>query len=407
MTDIQDDPSASNRIKVLFILGAARSGTSSLIAYVRDNLPVQGDSEGHIFPLFGRIDNLVRESFIGIPDEMAGTDTNTLTRIGRTRILEILWDGFSQLVRPAEDRWWVDKTPHEDALRYLHLIPQHLFDIRCVYIHRNGLDTVASRMRKFPYVTFEDHCRQWAQNILLWHKAKNAMPDLRCVETTLERLTAEPAAVLGMIADLIEVPLPDDIKPLRQIERTRMGETARSSFTQESLETFRRICRPALDLTGQMATMPDIDDLLPEGEPVRLPPPVGQRGVHIQVANERFCYGEVDEQGLRIFLHPGNSGDVPSLIHYHAVPRLGRTKFQACVSVEHDQCKPIQFSVAYTSEDGTWIESHLTCPPGESRQWAVELDDCAAMPDIILATSMPHQEPNTNAWAFITDPRIV
>ena len=49
-------------------------------------------------------------------------------------------------------------------------------DARVVFVKRRGIENVVSRLKKFPDVPFESHCRQWRNCMRAWEQVRDAVP---------------------------------------------------------------------------------------------------------------------------------------------------------------------------------------------------------------------------------------
>ena len=156
---LQKAPAEWN-VPKLFILGAARSGTSAMFATLTEAIGIQGFGESHVIPAFQRIIHQLRL----YADLFATQDEDIMIRRMDHRHLE------QTLKQYARDFYWttfagqgfVDKTPTGEAVWGAPLIEEIFPDAQLILMHRSGIEVVKSFRLKFTS-DFTEACQAWTE----------------------------------------------------------------------------------------------------------------------------------------------------------------------------------------------------------------------------------------------------
>jgi len=158
----------------LFILGAARSGTTAVAHALLKATRYKGYGEGHVLDLLAELYVAVDRFYDVKRDEDANPfRATTLRRVP----IQFFREGFDSLAIEAmrsafPDGWWLDKTPTVNMIhisgRLRRIWPQAKF----IFLKRRGLENVASRTRKFAETSFELDCREWADAMRAWRTVR-------------------------------------------------------------------------------------------------------------------------------------------------------------------------------------------------------------------------------------------
>jgi hypothetical protein len=146
----------------LFIAGAPRTGTSILLFALKDVFELPGYGESHVIPAFNEMIHRGYEYL----QPFRSTDS-AITRemmVGALQLPDIRAH-LSQFIRefyqvhfPGGS--WVDKTPSSPGVFALVLAEQVFPDARLIVTYRNGIEVVASHVKKFN-ASFEEACDIW------------------------------------------------------------------------------------------------------------------------------------------------------------------------------------------------------------------------------------------------------
>jgi hypothetical protein len=232
----------------LFLMGSPRSGTSQLGATLTKVLGLPWLGEGHAAPLFARA-----------ADALSGDRT---AEIGLVR--HLARENFRQIAVQAARRAYfhmhgsasfVDKTPGVKMVAAAPFVAECFPDSHFVFLRRNPVANISSRMVKFGG-GFEEHCRDWAAAMNEWLRVRSLLPHF--VELQQEDMLAAPQRVAQVLADYCGVPeaaaaIGESLQT-DHLERTGAGagktDCAQAGWTAEQVRAFDRICGPAMRAFG-------------------------------------------------------------------------------------------------------------------------------------------------------------
>jgi hypothetical protein len=126
-----------------------------------------------------------------------------------------------------------------------------------IFLRRNGVSNVLSRMAKFGG-DFQEHCADWAAAMFRWLEVSVALPHF--LEVNQEDMLDSPEEVAAEVAGYLGVPAGGIAESLRTgalehtgagLHRTRLEETGWSA-DQKAL--FARDCGAAMALFGYTET---------------------------------------------------------------------------------------------------------------------------------------------------------
>ena len=245
----------------LFILGAARSGTTALTQALLKATPYQGFYEGHLLDLLAEFYVTLDRFYRLKADEWL--DPGRSTTIKHVPI-QYFREGFESVFIAAMGElfptgWWLDKTPAANMIHIAGRLRQIWPEAKFIYLKRRAFENIASRRRKFPDRSFEIDCREWAAAMRAWREVR---PELAGCALQIDQLhlaqasdkaAAEIAAFLGLNQR--------DTRRLRQallVDRPeRTGDMFAQVYTADELgwieeqwAVFDAICGPELDWFG-------------------------------------------------------------------------------------------------------------------------------------------------------------
>lgn len=257
-------PTADSTAAPVFVLGAARSGTSAMAQGLLKSAAYTGFEEGHFLWMIRRFLLTIHTYFEdngedGLPDRFT-----LLSRVPASYLADAMRAVFvSSMSRLFPAGNWLDKTPRPEMIEAAPIMQELWPNARFIFMRRRGLENVSSRLTKFPSITFEDHCRDWARNMEVWLRVRDllagAAMEIEQLSVALEpeRTAEEVGSFLGLTeptirrlaksfgADRPERTTEHFGKPL-QIDQ--MG------WTDLQIATFRRECGPMMAAFGYSYT---------------------------------------------------------------------------------------------------------------------------------------------------------
>ncbi|HTW27224.1 MAG TPA: sulfotransferase [Acetobacteraceae bacterium] len=143
----------------VFILGAARSGTSITYYAMREIFGLPGPGESHVMPVFQRVIHefwLYRKTFVDASsNDLAVKLSPAEFRRHTHEFVRMFYH------KQFPERRWVDKTPGAEAVVGASLVQESFPEARIIFTKRTGIEVVESYRKKFS-AGFSDACDAWA-----------------------------------------------------------------------------------------------------------------------------------------------------------------------------------------------------------------------------------------------------
>ncbi len=196
------EPGQAAGIKA-FIAGAPRTGTSILVFALKAVFDLPGHGESHVLPAFNQMVHAlfrywepfkkVNQSVVN-ETMLAKMDLADVEGLVHDYIRKFYADCF-----PAGA--WVDKTPSPPGVYALPLAEKVFPDARLIVTQRNGIEVVASHMKKFN-TAFAEACEIWTSAMLGLAKIRPLCKNLLVVDqydfsNAPDRIAAAIASHLG------------------------------------------------------------------------------------------------------------------------------------------------------------------------------------------------------------------
>jgi len=232
----------------IFVLGSPRSGTSELGSTLSNTLGLRWLGEGHAADRFAT----AAKALTPTPE-----DTHALVRFMKDQ-------QYSSLIVKALKRDYffshgsasfIDKTPGIPMIRAAPFLAECFPEAKFIYLRRNGISNVLSRMVKFGG-SFESNCADWAAAISAWVEVRDTLPSY--LEIAQEDMLENPNDVALKIANYVG--LPDSAEAIGKslstgkTERTGAGinrkTLASTGWSAKEIESFSRICGNSMRILG-------------------------------------------------------------------------------------------------------------------------------------------------------------
>ncbi len=254
---------ADRQQRPVFVLGAARSGTSVMGRALRRTGRYEGHGEGHLISLLPTLLAATRAHYQRDPQRAASGRFTMLASVPEQVIQDGLQAMFAAIARaefPTAN--WMDKTPGVEMVRAAPILRRVWPAARFVFMQRRGIDNIESRRRKFPEVPFEEHCQAWAQTMLAWADIRTGLDACSLAVEQLD-LARRPQNVAAGLKRLLGLEPTEAAQLLHSFRTDRPQQTGESFATEQHLndldwndaqkEQFWSICGEAMALFGYLA----------------------------------------------------------------------------------------------------------------------------------------------------------
>lgn len=231
----------------VFVLGSPRSGTSELGRTLASALSLPWRGEFHGAPLFAK--PALEAAHPALPEELrahlAARDFSG-AMVGQARASYFGVHGSAS---------FLDKTPGVPMIRAIPFLARCFPAARFIYLRRNGISNMLSRLAKFGG-DFGEHCGDWAAALEEWAALRGHLPSY--LEVRQEEMLEQPEQIAHAIAQYLDVPeLGGDIAASLEsgrLERTGAGigrlRLADTGWNQEEIKVFMRRCGPTMQRFG-------------------------------------------------------------------------------------------------------------------------------------------------------------
>ncbi len=189
----------------VFVLGSPRSGTTAVMEALRSCTRYRGPGEGHLLELSVQLHMLVRRFY---------ADRSAMWTEGLDTLISAVPDGFlldavrHAFVTLAQVQFptgrWLDKTPGPNMIAAAPLLRSIWPNARFIFCKRRGIENVASRLRRMPERSFEEHCRDWALCMANWLAVRDRIGPV-AIEVEHQTLARRPAVVGDEISRLLSL----------------------------------------------------------------------------------------------------------------------------------------------------------------------------------------------------------
>ena len=239
----------------VFVVGGPRSGTSALTRALRLAFDLPGHGESHTIPAIAMITHPLRlywERFQGNPSDL-------LIKILPTVQIEEMIFRFVRdfYVQTYGGGSWIDKTPSDEAVHSISLIPRIFPEARIIVIRRNGIEVVRSVRSKFG-LPFSGACTNWNSVMAGVSLARKRCPqalevDHRAFIHDLDAMTLACAEHLGRpelashMADLLRHDRQDQSAADPGPSPTTLDDV---DWTADEKAVFQATCEPWMTAFG-------------------------------------------------------------------------------------------------------------------------------------------------------------
>ena len=242
----------------LFILGAARSGTSAMAQGLLQSKVYEGFEEGHLLDLAGILIRTIRDFYDDNAEEL-GRDT-LISQVSPRVFDEGIKDQFRAIPRfRFRGGRWLDKTPRRGMIRNACFLKEIWPTARFIFMKRRGIENLCSRKRKFSTTSFKESCDDWSGTMMDWREVRPLLGD-PVMEIEQLDMALDPATVASTVSKFLDLNEADASRFARtlaaeQPERTspRFAEILdfdRLDWADEEKEIFKASCAAEMAAYG-------------------------------------------------------------------------------------------------------------------------------------------------------------
>lgn len=162
---------------VVFVVGSPRSGTTAVGKALRKGLAAKAHGESHVVEGIGLMLRQAEQFFLH--SRTAVVSNNLVNIVPASMLLA----EHIKMLRSLYQLYYgtqvhLDKTPGIPMLEHLPLVFVAWPNAKVIFCKRRVLENVASRLIKFPKVSFEAHVKQWKQSFVTWRQSRQQISQL-------------------------------------------------------------------------------------------------------------------------------------------------------------------------------------------------------------------------------------
>jgi hypothetical protein len=224
----------------IFVLGSPRSGTSELARTIANEFSLAWLGEAHAAPAFAHAADALAGAIRSPHDMLRFMAQQSFRRIG----IEAMQKAYYFMHGSTS---FIDKTPGAPMIEVAPFLNECFPAAKIIYMRRNGISNVLSRMKKFGG-EFHEHCADWVAAIESWDNVKQNLPHY--LEVDQEIMLSGPEIVARELCKYLETP--DKEETIAQSLRTGSAERtgagvgryllSSTGWSVQEIETFTKIC---------------------------------------------------------------------------------------------------------------------------------------------------------------------
>ena len=236
----------------IFIIGAARSGTSIITTALKKGARIEGFHEGHFLTLLYVILNDI-DRFYKSRHQVVDDKRHMIANINRIEFEEII---ISNIRKAAEslhqEKIWIDKSPDPRMIKCVPYLKRAWPNAKFIFAKRRGIENLASRMKKFPHVSFDRHCLIWKDCMESWLQVKDLVKDCS-IEIEQREIALNPQEISTKLGEFLSLEQNkiDRITKIFSTERPQNTggkeleqsiSLSETGWTNAEIESFKKHC---------------------------------------------------------------------------------------------------------------------------------------------------------------------
>ena len=373
----------------IFIVGGVRSGTSAMIKALHYSLKVEGWNEGNVYTALPSLLAAVDQYYDNVSQTSLNSPAVMLSCVPRDSMKNHIINFFGSVYyHLLGDGVWVDKTPTaERSIRAAPFLLKIFPNAKFIFCKRHGIESIMSRQRKFPNVSFHSFCLNWSKTMRSWLETRDELQH-SYREIDQRDMAIHSEVVANHLADFLELTEQKkqritDFLTNNRVEQTGIAKEHQvigledTNWSEEQKGLFIQHCQPMMEAFNYPL----------EGNQVTSKMPL-HLFVPIKVAQEKMVRtsGLVNsnswrssvKEGNRIMimqLNPRRQGAEPAKVTYLDFPLQNKNYFITGLCVAKAQGVPVIFGFQITdSNSGTAVvDVERTIEPSSLHEWRIEL----------------------------------
>ena len=222
---------------VVFVVGSPRSGTTAVGNAVQKAFDTVIHGESHLAEIIISLVERAQKALLGSPARnIDGMLVNEITPADmQMNVIQLLKRLHRQFYG---DSLVLDKTPGGPNIQALWLMLRAYPNAKVIFCKRRGIENVISRLKKFPQVSFSDHCTQWRQTFSIWGQTVRLNTRELCAkdwhfEIDQFRLACEPDAITKELSDWLGL---SEVQQQRALEYLKYQSPQKTSDYKKALD---------------------------------------------------------------------------------------------------------------------------------------------------------------------------
>ena len=235
----------------IFIIGSPRSGTSILALAIRSAMKIPFYAEGHFLPVINYVVSAI-DKYYESKSSSLEVKSRAISHIKRDELINEMQNLFYNIYNSLySSNIWLDKTPGIEMIDAVPIIAKTWPNAKFIFAKRRGIENINSRMRKFPDIPFEVHCKIWSACMKSWFDVRNTVAN-SSIEIEQREIEHNPKMVSNKIGDFlnIEEESTDSIYNIFTSKRPESTsaypsndiELANTGWTNEQIKIYRHYC---------------------------------------------------------------------------------------------------------------------------------------------------------------------
>lgn len=201
----------------VFVLGAARSGTSAMGQAISHHTRYHGHNEGHLLHLLGTLLGDVDRHF----NDLGGIPGTLVEAVPRKFFQDGVRNIFKEFARAAYPSGrWMDKTPRWEMIQCAPLFREIWPNARFIFMKRRPVENFASRMRKFRTESVLGHCQDWDKAMKAWAGVRSKLSGC-AIEIDQFYLSQAPSVVAKELAAFLDLTPTETMRVSQSLELDR------------------------------------------------------------------------------------------------------------------------------------------------------------------------------------------